>query len=71
MLHNKAYLEDLNCNERKAEVTFALHGQLRCYFSLTLEAAVCTEQMKRGLKQGISLEMSPALSLNTGRLRTG
>lgn len=65
MLHYKAYLDDLNCKERKPKVTFVRHGQLPCYFSLTLEAAVCTEQMKQGLKQGISLEMSPALSLNT------
>lgn len=65
MLHHQAYLEDLNSKERKPNVTFAQRGQLPCYFSLTLEAAVCTEQMKRGLKQGISLEMSPALSLNT------
>lgn len=53
------------CYITKPKLTFMQHGQLPCYFSLTLEAAVCTKQMKRGLKQGISLEMSPALSLNT------
>ena len=71
MLHRRVYLEDLNCKERKPEVTFVQRGQPPCYFSLTLEAAVCTVQMKPGLKQGISLEMSPALSLNTDWLRTG
>lgn len=55
----------------KPEVTFAGHGQLPCYFSLTLEAATCKGQTKQGLKQGISLEMSRALSLNTDRLRAG
>lgn len=70
MLHHKAYLKDLNFNKRDPKVTFVRHGQLPCYFSLTLEAAVCTEKMKRGLKQGITLEMSPALSLNTDWLRT-
>lgn len=45
-------------------MTFLQHGSLQCYFFLTLEALVCTQQMNQGLKQGISLEMSPALSLN-------
>lgn len=71
MLHHKAYFEGLNCKRSKSEVTFVQNGQLPCYFTLTLEAAVCTEQMKRGLKPGISLEMSPTLSLNRDRLRTG
>lgn len=62
MLPHRAYLEDLNYKERKLEVTFIRHGQLPCYFSLTLEAAVSTEEMKLGLKQGISLKMSPVLS---------
>lgn len=46
-------------------------GGAAIIFPVTLEAADCTGQMKQGSKQGISLEMSPALSLNTEKQQTG
>lgn len=69
-MSNAEHIQEVRAG-REAAVTFLELFQHPWYSRLTLEAVVGAKKMKLGWKQGISWKMSPALSRNTNRQRTG